>query len=492
MTAAAPRSLPPHLAGTAFANGYPAPRIAHPLVGPPGRFLLGHVHEVQRDFLGFVTRCAREYGDLVPLTFAGQPALLAAHPALAEEVLVTRNQDYVKGPSLQRTRSFIGNGLVVSEGDFWRRQRRLMQPAFHRDRIAAYSRDMAAAALARVGTWRDGEVRAINEEMMALTLQIVAKTLCNAEVAGEVDAIGAATATILAHIQSRIEHLLLFFLPDSVPTAGNRRYRRAVRRLEETVYRVIDARQVRGGAAGPGEVDADTGDLLSMLLQARDDDGRPMTRVQLRDEVMTLFLAGHETTALTLSWAIFLLAQHPAAYERLLAEVDSVLGGPAGPGSRVASAADLSRLRFTQAVIDETLRLYPPAAAVTRLAIRDTEVGGARLPRRGQAIVSQWVLHRDPRYFEDPEAFQPQRWLAEDGREPLAKRLPRFAFFPFGGGQRVCIGAGFALTEATLLLAIISQRFRLTLLPGQTITPRLAFTLRPSAPIRVLLRARNT
>ena len=460
---------------------YPPPRIARSPAGPSGLPVLGQVREAQRDFLGAATRWAREYGDLVPLTFAGQAALLVSHPDLVEEVLVTRNQDYVKGPSLQRTRSFIGNGLVVSEGEFWRRQRRLMQPAFHRDRIAAYAEDMVAAAGRHLAGWRDGEVRAINHEMMGLTLQIVARALFHAEVTPEVAAIGAATDTILAHIQSRIENVLLFFLSDSVPTPGNRRYQRAVRRLEETVYRVIDERRSGGRAV------EDTGDLLSTLLLARDDDGRPMTRVQLRDELMTLFLAGHETTALTLSWAIFLLAQHPAAYERLLAEVDGALGGTHG---RPPTAADLPHLAYTRGVIDEALRLYPPAAAVTRQAIRDTEVAGVRLPRRGQAIASQWVLHRDPRYFDDPDEFRPERWLAMEGEEPLAKRLPRFAFFPFGGGQRQCIGAGFALTEAALLLAAVSQRFRLELVPGQTIVPKLSFTLRPSAPIYVVLHAR--
>ena len=415
------------------------------------------------------------------LNFAGQPALLVSHPDLVEEVLVTRNQDYVKGTTLQRTRSFIGNGLVLSDGDFWRRQRRLMQPAFHRDRIAAYAQDMVAATERWLDRWHDGATRAIDDEMMGLTLQIVAKTLFNAEVTDEVAAIGAATETILTHIQSRIENLFLFFLPDSVPTPGNLRYQHAVRRLEETIYRVIDSRQHAGDSV-------DTGDLLSMLLLARDDDGSPMTRTQLRDEVMTLFLAGHETTALTLSWAFFLLAQRPDAYDQLLAEVDSVLDGPAG---RPPTVADLPRLPFTQGVIDESLRLYPPAAAVTRLASRPTEVGGVRLPKRSQVMASQWVLHRDPRYFDDPEAFRPERWLAADGQEPLAKRLPRFAFFPFGGGQRLCIGAGFAITEAVLLFAAISRRFRVELVPGQTITPKLSFTLRPSAPIQVRLHERR-
>ncbi len=314
---------------------------------------------------------------------------------------------------------------------------------------------------------------------MGLTLHIVAKTLFGAEVTAELAAIGAATETILSHIQSRIDNLFLFLLPDTVPTPGNRRYQRAVRRLEETVYRVIDERQAA--------LAADAGDLLSMLLLARDEDGSPMTRRQLRDEVMTLFLAGHETTALTLSWAFLLLGQHPEAYEQLLAEIDSVLGGPDG---RPPEADDLARLPFTHGVIDESLRLYPPAAAVTRLAIRDTEVGGMRLPKRGQVIASQWVLHRDPRYFDDPESFRPERWLPDQGQEPLARRLPRFAFFPFGGGQRLCIGAGFATTEAVLLLASVCRRFRLELLPGQAITPKLSFTLRPSAPIRVRLHAR--
>jgi cytochrome P450 len=309
---------------------------------------------------------------------------------------------------------------------------------------------------------------------MALTYRIVVKVLFDAEVEGRVAAVAAANAGIQHHLEQAF-NTFRFLLPGWLPTPGNIQYRRLIRRLDEVVYAIIRERKAQLAAAGGKD---DRGDLLSILLAARDDDGRPMSDRQLRDEVMTLMLAGHETTALALSWAFMLLAQNPDADRRLQDELASVLGG------RAPAAGDVLSLRFTEAVINETMRLYPPAYTTGREAIRETQVGGVRLPKRGVVLVAQWVTHRDGRWFDQPDSFRPERWL--DG---LAKRLPRGAFYPFGLGPRKCIGADFAMLEATLLLATIAQRRRFELVPGQTFDPQPAVTLRPRDGIRVFVRS---
>jgi cytochrome P450 len=430
---------------------------------PPPHALLGHVPAFSRDGLGFLTLLAREYGDLVPLRLTPFRAVFVNHPDLIEDVLVTRNRSFVKSLALRRARVLVGNGLIVSEGDFWLRQRRLMQPAFHRERMAGYGQVMVAYAQQHVADWQSGEVKDIQQEMMQLTLQIVGKTLFDADMTGDAREVGAAFATALESLQARISGMWML-LPDSVPTPTMLRLRHAMRRLDELVYRIIGERRAN---------DQDRGDLLSLLLQARDtEDGSGMSDRQLRDEVMTLVLAGHETTALALTWTWCLLAEHPQVEARLHAELDSELQG------RAPQVADVARLPFTNAVIAEVLRLYPPVWATGREAIEDTRIGDMAVRRGTVVLLSPWATHRDARFFPEPDAFRPERWL--DG---LATRLPRFAYFPFGGGPRQCIGNTFALVEGALLLATIAQRCRLALVPGQTISPVPTSTLRPGRPV---------
>jgi cytochrome P450 len=390
------------------------------------------------------------------------------HPDYIEEVLVNQARKFIKGRILRANKGLFGNGLLTSEGEFWLRQRRLAQPAFHRARIAAYAETMVRFTERMLEGWRDGVSRDVHAEMMRLTLQIVTKTLFDADVDADVQEVGRALEAIMEH-NSDFRRLIL--TPSWLPTLRNIRAALATRRLNKIIYRIIGQRRTAGH---------DAGDLLSMLLNAQDEDGSRMTDRQLRDEVITLFLAGHETTALTLSWTWWLLAQHPQVEAKLHVELDSVLGG------RTPALEDLPKLPYTDHVITESMRLYPPAWGMARLAIEDAEIGGYTIRKGCGVSLSQWVVHRDPRWYESPEEFQPERWEGD-----LLKRLPRFAYFPFGGGPRQCIGNSFALMEAALILATIAQKFRLGLVPGQVVVPLASITLRPRHGIRVTMEARK-
>lgn len=438
--------------------------------GPKGHLLLGNMPEFNRDPLEFLARCAREYGDVVRTRFLYVTAYFLNNPDHIEYVLATNNRNFIKSRSLRSPffHRLVGNGLVTSESDFWRRQRRLAQPAFHRDRVNAYSEVMVNYTERMLGAWREGEVRDIHREMMRLTMEIVVRTLFNADVSGDADQVGATLQLMVKPFASQAT--LQWILDNRLPTPGHRRFFSAVQSIDEIVYRIIGQRRASG---------QDQGDLLSMLLQAQDEDGSRMTDKQLRDEVMTLFLAGHETTALALSWAWYLLAKHPQVEAKLAAELEEVLGG------RAPTAADLPRLRYTEMILKESMRLYPPAYGVGREALKDCEIGGYLVPAGTQLFMFQWVVHRDERYFDHPEAFRPERW-ADD----LAARLPKYAYFPFGGGPRVCIGSSFAMMEAVLLLATIAQRFRLALVPEHPVALLPAMSLRPKNGIKVTLLKR--
>ncbi len=435
--------------------------------GPPAS-RAGSFKNYSRDPLSFLTAISREYGDIVTMSFYNFRVYYISHPDYIEEVLVNQARKFIKGRILRANKGLFGNGLLTSEGDFWLRQRRLAQPAFHRARIAAYSETMVRFTERLMAGWRDGEMRDIHAEMMRLTLQIVAKTLFDADVDGDAQQVGHALEAIM-DFNSDFRRLIL--TPAWLPTLRNLRAALAIRRLNKIIYRIIDQRRTAGG---------DAGDLLSMLLHAQDEDGSRMTDRQLRDEVITLFLAGHETTALALSWTWWLLAQNPQAEAKLHAELDAVLAG------RSPTLEDLPKLRYTDHVISESMRLYPPAWGMARLAIEDAEIGGYRIPKGSGVSLSQWVVHRDSRWFEAPEEFRPERWEGD-----LLKHLPRFAYFPFGGGPRQCIGNTFALMEAALLLATIAQKFRVRLVPDQKVEPVASITLRPRHGIRVTLEARH-
>jgi cytochrome P450 len=392
------------------------------------------------------------------------------HPDLIEEVLVTKARHFIKHGPLRQARPSLGNGLLTSEGDFWRQQRKLSQPAFHRDRVAAYAATMVAATERMLAGWGDGQVRDVQDDMMRVTLEIVAKCLFDADVSGDAADCSAAMETLIRSFNARVNRWVK--LPMWLPTASNLQFRRAMGRLDRIIFAIIAERRASG---------EDRGDLLSMLLHAQDeDDGRRMTDRQLRDELMTLFMAGHETTANTLAWTWMLLAQNPAAEAKLHAELDTVLEG------RAPTIADLPRLVYADRVITEALRVYPTVWLLGREAVEPCTIGGATVPVGLTLWMSQWVLHRDARFFDDPESFHPDRW-----GEGLARRIHRYAYFPFGGGPRICIGNSFAQMEAVLLLATIARRYRLLLVPGAVVRPFPTMTLRPDGGVKVVLEGKH-
>jgi cytochrome P450 len=441
-----------------------------PPPGPKGHWLLGNFAAWKADVLGFFTRCAREHGDIVAIRIGHRRSALVSHPDGIEEVLATKNRHFVKNFAQRMLAPWLGNGLILSEGDFWLRQRRLMQPAFGRERVASYGDTMVALTRRMLDSWRDGDARDIHVEMTRLTLAIAAKTLFDADVSDRASDVSQALLLMMNDFNARFRNL--FAAPLWLPTPTNRRTRRGILGLHEVIDRIIAQRRQSG---------ADRGDLLSILLHARDDegDGGRMTDQQLRDEVMTLLLAGHDTTANALTWAWYLLATNPAVAERLAAEVREVLG------DRPPAVADLPRLSFAERVVWEVMRLYPPVYGFGREAVQDTEVMGYRIPKGWNALMSQWVVHRDPRFFPDPGRFDPDRWAGG-----FAQRLPRYAYFPFGGGPRVCIGNSFAQMEAVLVLATVAQAYHFTLDPAHPVETNPAVTLRPRYGVRAPLQRR--
>jgi len=402
----------------------------------------------------------RDYGDIVTMRYYNFRVFFVSHPDYIEQVLVTDNRKFIKGRILRKNRQLFGNGLLTSEGDFWLRQRRLAQPAFHRARIASYADTMVKFASRIASEWSSGEERDIHAEMMRLTLSIVAKTLFDADVDREAQRVGRALEAIM-HLNSDFRKLLI--TPTWLPTPRKIRATFATAKLNRIIYRFIDERRATA---------TDKGDLLSMLLAARDDDGSRMTNRQLRDESITIFLAGHETTANALSWTWMLLSQNPQVEATLHEELDRVLAG------RAPTVGDLPDLRYTGHVVTESMRLYPPAWGMARIAIEDAEIAGYPIPKGCGVSLAQSVVHRDPRWFEAPLEFRPERWEGD-----LLKRITRFAYFPFGGGPRQCIGNNFAVMEATLLLATLAQQFRISLIPGREIIPAASITLRPKTGI---------
>jgi cytochrome P450 len=435
----------------------------------PGFPLVGHLLAYGRDPIAFFERCARDHGDLVELKFPGFPrTFLVNHPDVIEDILVTRQRLFHKDVFTRELRRLLGNGLLTSEGDFWRRQRRLAQPAFHRDRIRGFAAAMVELTLRMLATWRPDTEIDLHARMMQLTLQIVAKTLFGKDVDEEARVVGQAIELWMRRYASML--VVTFPWLMKLPTPQNRRTARATRRLNEIIYGLIE--RARRGPEG-------SGDLLPMLLSARDEDGACMSDEQLRDEVMTIFLAGHETTAIALSWTFMLLARHPAVRAALHGELSQELGG------RAPTLEDLSRLRYTDAVVREAMRLYPPAWSIGREAQEECELGGYRIPRGSQLVICQILTQRDARWFPEPERFRPERWL--DGS---TASLPRFAYFPFGGGPRVCIGNTFALMEAALIVATVAQRYELALRPGFEPQMLASVTLRPRLGMPMRLTAR--
>lgn len=439
--------------------------------GPRGWPLWGNALELSRDWMGYLVNCARTYGDAVFFRFFNVPICLLVHPAYIEEVLVTNASNFVKSRDYRVLVHVMGEGLLTAEGEAWRRQRKLVQPAFHHENILEYGKVMVDCAARMIDAWEDGEVRDIHTDMTHLTLEIVTRALFGTSVLERADDV----ATGLKHMMEEFTwHAnLSFILPDFVPLPVSRRLRRGIRMLDDVFYSII--RERRASPSSPN-------DLLGTLLKTRHADGSPMSDRELRDEMMTLLLAGHETTAVALSWTWYLLALNKQPETKLHDEIKEVMGD-ADP-----TIADIPQLLYTSYVIQESMRLYPPAWGIGRKALADFEVGGYRIPAGTNIFLMQWITHRDERFYPEPERFKPERWEDESmGRG----RLPRFAYFPFGGGPRKCIGASFATMEAVLLLATIARRFRFELAPDARVEMLPSLTLRPRFGIKMLARKRH-
>jgi cytochrome P450 len=436
---------------------------------PPtkGHWFVGAAVFLRRDPLELLTKWAREDGDVVRVRFGPLDYHLLFHPADIEYVLRTNHRNFRKDRGTRMLSVVLGQGLVTSDGDLWRRQRQLAQPAFQLDSVQKYGAVMVDSTQRLLGEWRPGQTRNVHADMMRLTLEIVAQTLFGASVSEQAQQVGRAMDVLMRFWAGPGG---IFSWWRWLPTPGTFRFRRVLRQLDAIILGTIARRRAGGGPD----------DLLSRLLSACDEDGSGMSDRQLRDELVTLFLAGHETTAVALTFCFYLLSQHPDVEVRLAAELEEVLHG------RAPTAADLPRLRYTEWVVKEAMRLYPPVPSIGREALADCEVGGYRLPRGTQISAVQWVVHRDPRWYDEPEAFKPERWDND-----LARRLPRCAYFPFGDGPRVCIGSHFAMMEAVLILATVASRYRLALAPGQTLALLPSVTLRPKGGIHMVLHERK-
>jgi cytochrome P450 len=439
--------------------------------GPKGNFLLGSARELAHDWPGFSARCARDYGDIASYRFLHVPICQFTHPDHIETVLVRQASAFHKSRDYAALEFILGKGLLTNDSPSWQRQRQLIQPAFRHESISAYGEIMAASAAAHLSRWRDNQTADLHHEMATLTLDIVNKCLFGSTLSHDTAAIGAEVAAVMERFFSQAA--LAFLLPDNFPLPKSPRLLRSRRHLNRVIFSIIRHRRASNAPAD---------DLLQTLLDAHDDRGARMSDLQLRDEIMTLFLAGHETTANALTWTWYLLTQNPAIEQSLHDELDHILAG------RPPALSDLPRLPYTEMVIKESMRLYPPAWGIGRRALRDFEVNGYHFRAGTNVFLLQWLTHRDQRFFPDPLRFDPERWRVDPVR---TGRIPRFAYFPFGGGPRVCIGAGFAMMEATLLLATIAQRYRFTLLPDPPVVPFFSVTLRPRHGLPVRLSSRT-
>lgn len=380
-------------------------------------------------------------------------------PEGIQELLLKSHRYYQKDQGFQSLRRVLGNGLLTSEGDFHLRQRRMIQPAFHKQRIHAYGEAMVQYSLEHMQNWNDGDQRDISTDMMAVTLSIIGKTMFNADVKADAQIVAHALETFFRY-QERYIYPRIGAIFDALPLPSTRRFKKALGDLDATMHRII--REHR-------EAEEDSGDLLSMLLASQDEeDGKGMSDVQIRDEALTLFLAGHETTAIAMTWTWYLLSGNPEVEGRLHEELDRVLEG------RPATADDVPKLDYTRRVFTESMRLYPPAYGFGRQALEEHVLAGYHIRKGDTIVVSPYITQRDPEYFSDPESFDPDRWLPE-----RAKDIPKNAYFPFGGGVRKCIGEPFAWMEGILLLATYAQHWKLRHVPGHKVGLDPKVTLRP-------------
>jgi cytochrome P450 len=441
------------------------------IASPPlrkGLPIVGVLPQFRRNPPEFLQSLARDHGDLVHFRLGPQNIYLVSNPEWIKDILVTNQTSFTKSRFLERAKVLLGEGLLTSEGEFHRRQRRLVQPAFHRDRLIGYASAMVECTARTREQWTDGAQLDVSLEMMRLTLSVVAKTLFSADVRSEADNIGAA----LTQIMVLFDMVLMPFSEwiEKLPLPSIRRFEKARDFLDKTIYGIIAERRASK---------EDKGDLLSMLLLAQDEDGTAgMSDKQIRDEALTLFLAGHETTANALMWSWYLLSQNPAVAEKFYDEVDRTLEG------RLPTFDDLPNLKYTEGVFAEAMRLYPPAWVIGRRTKTEYSIGPYSLPARSILMMSPYVVHRDPRWFPEPSQFKPERWSFQgDDR-------PKFSYFPFGGGMRVCIGERFAWMEGVLLLATVAQRWRFKLVPGHPVATAALITLRAKHGMKMVAEQR--
>ncbi|MCA0457914.1 MAG: cytochrome P450 [Chloroflexi bacterium] len=441
--------------------------------GTSGFPIIGSMAEFARDPIKFVTRLQRDYGDVAAFSLMGSKSVLVSDPQAVDRILVETGKRYDHGkrnPSLAMQK-ILGNGLVTSEGDFWKRQRKLIAPAFHHQSIKKYADQIVEYTQDLAKTWQPGTTRDLHQDMMSLTQRIIMKVLFDVDVQGTVigDVTGSFDAMMhaLGAEQTGIEAIL----PDFIPTPSRRQMQEAVTHVNGLLLELIEQRRKEG---------SEQRDLLTMFMETRDEDGQPMSDEQLLDEIRTLYLAGHETTATTLSWAWMLLSQNPEAYAQVEAEVDRVLNG------RTPTSDDVPQLAYCNAVIKESLRCYPVAWITRRVPLEDVEINGYHIAGGTFVFLSPWVLHHDSRWFEKPDAFMPERWLKDKAEQPL-----REAYIPFGGGPRVCIGNGFAMMESVLILAALAQKHHVALLPEHRVELEIAGTLRPKSGLEATLTARS-
>ncbi|HEY8750351.1 MAG TPA: cytochrome P450 [Tepidisphaeraceae bacterium] len=443
-----------------------APKVSRPSLKDRLGFLLRR----RRDTLLFLEELAEKYGDTTNFRVAQWDYWFFTHPDAVRDVLVTQDEKFIKGPALRRAKDTLGEGLLTSEGDVHRRQRRLIQPTLHPQRVATYAQMMTDYSRQTSDSWRDGLEIDLHAEMMKLTLRIVAKTLFDADVGADVEVIGEAmdiSVGMFVRAMSPWGPLLNY-----LPLPSNYRFKRAWGKLQGTIEKFISERHAGNSAKD---------DLLSRLLAAVDTegDGTGMSDGQLRDEAITLFTAGHETTANALTFTFYLLSQHPDVEARLHQELGEVLGG------RTPTAQDVEQLSYTRMVLAEAMRLYPPAWALGREPTEACTIAGHDLPAGAVVLLSQWVTHRDPRWWPEPERFDPERFNPQN-----KSSRPRWAYFPFGGGSRQCIGEAFAWMEAILVIATLAQKWQTIYLNTEAPKLKALITLRPAEPVRMRLRAR--
>ncbi len=429
----------------------------------------GSYFDFFRDQLGFLSKCAEELGDVVFFRFFHIPIYLINHPDLIEEVFSKNSANFKKAKTVRvpSQRLLFGNSLLVSDGEVWLQQRRAIQSAFHQDFISDYSKIVTGTTEEIIRNWKDGETHLMSRDLVDLTFAVASKTFFGIDGSREKEIIRE-----LVNLNKSIfstQSRLAWFWDNFLPTPKNLSFRKAIRKVNNLISNLVAERRIEK---------SDQQDLLSILLSIKYDENEGLTDRQLRDEVITIFIAGHETTAVTLSWIWVLLARHPEELRKLKAELKSVLDG------RSPTFQDLPKLQQTHRILKESLRLFPPNRSTAREAIKDCRIGNYLIPAGSQVVMPQWVVHRDQRFFESPHEFIPDRWTAE-----FERKLHKYAYFPFGGGSRICIGRSFAIMEATLILAIIAQKFEITLDSKDEVEPVPLVLLRPGSDLKVTLKA---